>query len=107
MKRNEFKSALKITIDEYLETKTVNGAWLLKDSDNTRSFKIFWLVLLICLAFVAAYLAFALWVNFYSYPVTHSNGRNMPSLSVPFPGVSICKPIFFQEAKARDFIRTL
>lgn len=107
MKRNKLKSALNKTLDDYLETKTVNGIWLLGDTDNPRPFKIFWMCLLICLLFLGGYLAFALWVNFYSYPVINSNGEDLPTSSVPFPGISICKPTVFHIKKAKEFVKTL
>lgn len=101
------KGALNKTLDDYLETKTVNGVWLLKDKDSPRSFKIFWMGLLICLFFLGAYLAFALWVNFYSYPVINTNGLDLPTSAVPFPGISICKPTVFDMKKANQFVKTL
>lgn len=107
MKKSKLGNALSKTIDEYLETRTVNGAWLIKDSDNSRSFRIFWMILLLLLFVFGANLMFQLWSNFYSYPVRHINDKNLPTSSVPFPGISICSPIVFKYNNAKEFVSTL
>lgn len=99
--------AISKTFYEYAEMSKVNGMYYLRKTSTQGFSRLIWSLIPLLLLTFAALLVFFLWKRYLESPTRMTIATPLPSLDVPFPGITVCHPQSILDYKAVPFVNRM